>query len=206
MKKIYAAAFLSLAVLGGSSGQAQAWGLCGSCRCCCYKYSVCCKPYNAFSPICYGKLYCDGCCPAPPPACPGAQGPHCMAGGCGCDAGTLGSLPPSAMHQGGPAFNGAPLPNGTAPAPTYTAPPPTPVDDSKPLPNAGDSAPSVQVYPNPLYYGMMQQAAYQPAYYGNYYPAPSYYPAYYPNYYGAYPGYYPANVPGYAGPLVPVGY
>lgn len=203
MKKIYAAAFLSLAVLGGSSGQAKAVGFCPSCRCCCYKYSVCCKPYNAFSPICYGKLYCDGCCPAPPPPC-APQGPCCTAGGCGCDASTLGSLPPSTVPGNLGGVNV--VPNGTTgpTGPIYMAPAPTPVDNSKPLPSAvdGSGAPSAQVYPDPMYYGMMQQAAYQAAYYGN----PGYYPAYYPGYYGAYPGYYPVSVPGYAGPLVPVGY
>src|SRR5260370_30639585 len=34
-------------------------------RHCCCKYStyICCRPYNAFTPTCYGSITCNGCCP-----------------------------------------------------------------------------------------------------------------------------------------------
>src|SRR5471032_856016 len=30
-----------------------------------YTTQITCRPYNAFTPICWGNLVCDGCCPNP---------------------------------------------------------------------------------------------------------------------------------------------
>jgi hypothetical protein len=74
MKKMLTAAFAALALMGSSARPASAgvFGLiphtgCGCCGC-----NFCVRQYNAFSPVCCGTVYCDGCCPI------GCGGPGCF--------------------------------------------------------------------------------------------------------------------------------
>ena len=61
MKRFLLAAVLSVGAFALAGGQASAFPL----RCKCYNKccTFCVKPYNAFSPVCCGTLFCDGCCP-----------------------------------------------------------------------------------------------------------------------------------------------
>jgi hypothetical protein len=146
-------------------------------RRCCGRYctQITCRPYNAFTPICWGNLVCDGCCPSP---CGVANGnlPWGYMGGYGAYAGGMGCCAPSCTGQfygvpygGGMSCPGGgclpdttitPAPATPAPAPNFTPPPPTPTS----------------YYPYGMYpYGVMQTAynpylyrGYYPAYYGNY--------------------------------------
>jgi hypothetical protein len=176
MKKLVAASLLSLAVWALATAEASAWfGCCGH-HCCgrhCYSYSICCRPYNAFTPVCFGNLYCDGCCMPPSgmwqSAC-GAANPFagCGAGQWGCE-GCGGQLPaPDVIERGGP-------------PPAFTPPAPTPMGSAQPLPSNGAGwAWSAGIPP----YGMVQPAAYGQAYY------PNYYNGYYPQMpMGGMPGY-----------------
>src|SRR5262249_16474778 len=64
MNRLLAAALLSLAALGLATDQASAFFRCCRWHCCnkcCATF--CCRPYNAFTPCCFGSLCCDGCCP-----------------------------------------------------------------------------------------------------------------------------------------------
>ncbi len=133
MKKLFTAAFLSLMLLPLNSGKASAWNWPWKC-CCghCYDFSICCKQYNAFSPVCFGKLYCDGCCPSP-----------CLNGN-GHGPGYGDSLP--LFGSSGAAFNSQflgqlPAPDTVAP-PTFNAPMPAPADGASIQMPAG--APTIQ--------------------------------------------------------------
>jgi hypothetical protein len=162
MKKL-SIAILSLTALGLSAEMAFA-GLFKCC--CCDRYTVCCKPYNAFSPPCCtpcGKNW--PCCmggftPAPCPA------PMADCAGCG---------------QGyAPAPGGVPraMPPATA-APGYMGPAPTEVGEPQAMmpgygmpmmPNYGMAMPGYGMpgYGMPMMpnYGMpMQPVAFQPGYY-----------------------------------------
>lgn len=158
------------------------------CFCFCHnKYTtqITCRPYNAFTPICWGNLVCDGCCPnpcacasgclpmtfgVPPFACNGCcpqpcGGPMPYMGGCGsegCCASDMGPM------MAGPPITNRPNPYpqpAPAPTPGFNPPMPMPVD-----PN------TTMMYPQN--YGVAQAAYQQP-----YYPMP----------YMSYnmPGYYP---------------
>jgi len=142
-------------------------------------YSVIvCRPYNAFTPICYGNMVCDGCCPSPYCCGPSCQlpiqrcfGPTC--GGLGYDQGGFSQY---AVSQ--PVM--MPAPSAQAPYnPGFTAPPPTP--------NAVFNQTSMRYPPQ----GM---SPVQPA---GYYPPQ--YPAYPMNYYpiNNYPMVPPMQVPSY---------
>lgn len=63
MKKSLAFLISSLAALGLAHGQAAAWFR--DCNCCSSKCctTICLRQYNAFTPICFGSLNCEGCCP-----------------------------------------------------------------------------------------------------------------------------------------------
>ncbi len=95
MKKLTLAAILSLAVAAVWTTPSPAWtfGLIvhhGCCGCGCHGcgFNICCRPYNAFTPVCCGTLCCDGCCPI---NMGGGCGPA-MAGPCGpCDGGACGA-------------------------------------------------------------------------------------------------------------------
>ncbi len=139
-----------------------------------YSTFIACRPYNAFTPICYGSLVCDGCCPS-------------MGNGCGPSCGPIGAQlsccdgypAPGAAYAAGPML--MPLaqpfmpPAGPAQPPNFTPPPPT-------------ASPPAQMsmvgFPNGI-----QTAGYYPGYYPNYYPV---------NY-----GYYPMPQPTYPPMAVP---
>ncbi len=66
-RKILALGVFSLCTLALFVGPANAWfGLCSPWnhhnR---YTTNIICRPYNAFTPIAWGNLVCDGCCPSP---------------------------------------------------------------------------------------------------------------------------------------------
>src|SRR5262245_56186770 len=132
MKKLYAVAYLSLATLGLASSDAFAAGCC-RCKCkkhCCYSYSICCRPYNAFSPICCGNMCCDGCCGQCQPSC-GCNltlGCGCAAGCAGGDCSCLGQLPapgPAPVGPGVPSPVASPAPAPAPGTPGFSAPMPT---------------------------------------------------------------------------------
>lgn len=123
MKKLLPSAVLAVVVSGVLAAQSFA-GCCFGlfyrhCGCCSCGATFCVRQYNAFSPVCSGTVFCDGCCPFG--AC-GAGG--CGAGGCGvmpysgvlpgacADGAGFGSLPAADPVAGAPA-PAAPLPNGS---------------------------------------------------------------------------------------------
>jgi hypothetical protein len=143
MKKLLPSAVLAMAVCAFAAPQSFAgcFGLfynhCGCCGC---GAKFCVRQYNAFSPVCCGTVFCDGCCPfgsgggGPGPGYGGGCGPcaggmcpapgcglnfsgvpACGGGGCG-DGSCLGSLPPSEPPPGAPVGNPvvapSPLPSG----------------------------------------------------------------------------------------------
>src|SRR5882724_10277641 len=69
-----------------------------------YVTQITCRPYNAFTPICWGNLVCDGCCPQPcgvasgclpmtfgvPPFAANGCGMPCMGPSCGPQQGYAG--------------------------------------------------------------------------------------------------------------------
>jgi hypothetical protein len=139
-----------------------------------YVTQITCRPYNAFTPICWGNLVCDGCNPNP---CGVASGclPMTMGippwaytygmghgigsgygGGC-CSGDSCGA---SDMQQSAPAVR-------TQPQQTFTPPMPMPMP----------SGPGTTMYQQPMPQGVSQ---------ANYYPQPMYVPQYYPGYYPMY--------------------
>ena len=151
-RNILALSLLSLCTLALFSGSVDAW--------CFHKHHttrITCRPYNAFTPICWGNLVCDGCCPSP---CGVASG--CMpmqmgfGGGCGLPymAGGYAPAPASATDRPMPDIRSTP----------YTPPMPMPVP----------SGPNVSMNP----YQGVAQANYNP------YPPMYYMPIYYTPYQG----------------------
>ncbi len=191
MKKRLVVVLMSLAALALNNPAAHAWLFhhkCCGCKCC---TTICCRPYNAFSPCCCGTLCCTGCCPMmggpscgpTMPSCFSCGPQSCCSSGC-CDSGSLpapgavASIPPAAPATTPTIAPANPLPSGPS-VPSFTAPNPTPL------------APTSQYWQGvmPYGYGSVQTAAYRPNYYGY---APTYNPGYYPGYYpGTVPGYYP---------------
>jgi hypothetical protein len=199
-RKILAVGVLSLCCLGLAAGESQAffgmfnpWNPYSYCnRHNRYVTQITCRPYNAFTPIAWGNLVCDGCVPnpcgvasgclpltmGPPPwACPGNCGPSgCgmpyMGGGCGsggCCASDMGPMMSSAPMMSSPPSYPMPMPQDNRGPGGFQGPMPMPVGPNTTMmypPNAG-----------------VAQANYQPAYY----PMP--YPNYYmPNYANPYAG------------------
>ena len=140
-RKILALGLFSLCCITLFSQSAQAWGLCDGWlprhR---YVTKITCRPYNAFTPICWGNLVCDGCNPSPcgvaggflplnmgaPPwacnACP--QGPcaggFCSGGFSGAGEGGYASDMPVPV---GPMMS---APVGISPQPNFNPPMPMP--------------------------------------------------------------------------------
>lgn len=127
-----------------------------------YVTHITCRPYNAFTPICWGNLICDGCCPnpcgvasgclpmtmgVPPWACGPSCGMPCFGGACGGAA--VSDMPPIRHYP--------------APTPSFTPPAPMPVGPQ-----------NTMMYP----YNGVAQANY-----------PMYMPYYVPAYYNPYMGY-----------------
>src|SRR4051794_11497280 len=61
MKKLLLAGLLSVTALSLLPQTSHAGFLC--CRCNKYATYICIRPYNAFSPTCYGNITATGCCP-----------------------------------------------------------------------------------------------------------------------------------------------
>jgi hypothetical protein len=126
MKNLLTSALLAIA----ASAFVAAPSFAGCCFGLCYKHCGCCgcgakfcvRQYNAFSPVCCGTVFCDGCCPFG--SCGGGYGPGyggcgpCADGMCGgglnymgtpacgplgCDGAALGSLPPADVAPSAPA-------------------------------------------------------------------------------------------------------
>jgi hypothetical protein len=145
MKKTIVALGLGLCGLILCAGDASAWGWFRHHNR--YQSVIICRPYNAFTPVCYGNMICDGCCPPlacnqmamhgyQPWAAPGPWGdPCCMAPG-----------------AGGHGVHGVPA---ALPGPGHDVTPPPPL-----------AAPGVTMAPT---YPGIQPAAYQPYYYPGYY-------------------------------------
>lgn len=175
-KKIWVLGLLSLAGLALSGTNAFAWGLLNWCRLCkpCHS-TIHVRPYNAFTPICWGSMVCDGC--APPNPCAMASGHHAVPG-FGLASPFHGGSCGDGNCFGGSCSGGFPLMTTpvTVPGATF-APAPAP------LPNTtqnGVPQPYYGAMPNMLPNPYAPQAGYYPA-------APSFYPGY-----GAQPvGYHP---------------
>ena len=168
-RKILAVGLLSLCTLAMFIGESQAFhGLWH--RHNRYVTQITCRPYNAFTPICWGNLVCDGCCPSP-----------CGVAG-GCMPINMG-VPPFASFCGMPYMGG-----GFAPSMAYasdmhmSAPQQGPM---MPMPDVR-SQPFMPPAPMPLPQGpnttMMYpqsgvaQANYYPMYMPQYYPPTFYNP------------------------------
>ncbi len=180
--------------------------------CCHNRYTtqITCRPYNAFTPICWGNLVCDGCCPSPcgvasgclpmnmgiPPwACNygGQGGPSmgapCGGGACGADGCCASDMMPMQMPPQMQMMPQMQMPMQMMPQMqmpdirTQPFMPPMPMQ----------MPPQMQQPPGPnltMGYLPMQNGIAQANYYQNY--QPSSYPSYYPNYAMPAPtGYYP---------------
>lgn len=209
MKRFLLAAVLSVGALALSREPASAGYFHHCCNKCC---TFCCRPYNAFSPICCGTLFCDGCCPQfgcqmhNPPAGPGPYGDAGCPGGV-CAAGGVcpdGGFPDGACVDGscgggvpwsGPAS--LPAASGTdGQAPATTGPATGPATGGQ-LPMPG-TTPFQAPTPQPLPNGTGIQSSYPLTY--SLPVQPSTYPVSYPHgYQPAYPptpmGYPPLNLP-----------
>jgi hypothetical protein len=194
--KFWALGLVSLACLGLAVAEADAFFHhrrgCGL-RCHAFTTHITCRPYNAFTPICWGNLTCDGCCPNPCGVASGCGIPGMGGMGCGMGYGMGnwgGWSPWDSYASGYPSCEGGncpgtittPAPSATPGQPNFTPPPP---------------AINQTMYGYPRGYGYY---GVQPVgYYSGYYPG--YYPYQYPqgyNYgYGYGYGYNPAAYYGY---------
>ncbi len=164
MKKLLPSALLALAVSGFAAAEsfAGAFGLFPHCGCCGCGAKFCVRQYNAFSPVCCGTVFCDGCCPFGSGCGPnfgGGGGGPCAGGMCpggggglnymgvmgcppgGCDGGCLGSLPPT---EGAPVSDAA-------------QPPTNPIMSPSPLPSQMPAGATSQV----ANYRPIQNASYR---------------------------------------------
>lgn len=161
--KLLALGFLSLLGLLTSDVPAYSgWWHCHRCT-----THITCRPYNAFTPICWGNLICDGCCPSPCGMVSGCAGlpPWTNTMGCG-----VAMMPP---NGGSSRATDLPVPYPPAPG-GFNPPAPRPM----PMPS-GPSA--MMMYPP----SGVSQANYYPMY-------TPYMPNYYvPTYYNPYQGYQP---------------
>ena len=190
---------LSVAALLFSAVDADAFSLCNPCSCHrhhCHHFChhscethITCRPYNAFTPICYGNLYCDGCCPNP---CALAGGCSPSWGGCIAGSGCGGFAGPYAggfISGFGPVYAGPLQPGwgdsypGMLPS-VPTSLPVTPGTPGTQVPAAPTVPPVLNhttQYGNPVPYYGVQPTNYYPGYYGypaNYYPYQAGYNAY----------------------------
>jgi hypothetical protein len=158
MKTMLTAALAALAVMGLSArpASAGAFGLiphCGGCGCC--GCNFCIRQYNAFSPVCCGTVYCDGCAPL------GSCGPGCFNYGGLPASGPWGCLNGSCSSQLPP---GGVLPSGPSGPILQTLPNPMP--KGPPEASAGYGQPSV--------YSAGYRPAFYPGYGYGYAPPPGY--------------------------------
>lgn len=189
MKKLLPTAVMALVVSGFATAQSFAgctFGLfynhCGCCGC---GAKFCVRQYNAFSPVCSGTVFCDGCTPFGPGCGGGGYGGYgpcaggmCPSGGCGvpfsgmlscpsggcADGACLGSLPAS---EPAPADSAAPSANPVVSPSALPSGPTSQVVNDRPIQNAtyrsvGYTAPS---QPAPV--RMQPQMIAAPSYWGN---------------------------------------
>ncbi len=174
-----------------------------------HKYStyICCKPYNAFTPVCFGSVTCTGCCPSfgcPQPCCPPAAAPYVTPPmGHGHCHDCMASHAPHYSAPSHPSNEQSPPPAGNGKQPGFTPPAPTPVAG---MYRPGVHAANYRPAPYPMY---GYNRAYRPNPYATmgYRPQPGYRPYMPPMGYqqpvGYQPmGYYPMNYshPGYGYP------
>jgi hypothetical protein len=174
MKNLLSSTVLALVVSGALTAPSFA-GCCFGlfpkmCGCCGCGAKFCVRQYNAFSPVCCGTVFCDGCCPFGTCGGYGGYGPYgcgmmpfaglpapcCGPTGC-ADGACLGNLPaadPVAGAPGAPATPAAPLP---------TAPTSQVVND-RPIQNAtyrpASATPSSTVAPMPVQPQIMAAPSY----------------------------------------------
>ena len=198
-RKILALGLLSLCSVALFVGDAKAWNGPLSLWLHHHRYTttITCRPYNAFTPICWGNLVCDGCNPnpcsvangclpmmmgAPPWACcpPQGYGMPPMGG--------MAMMPPGAYGPGagyatdmGTGGQPMPMPAGQPMPQQFTPPTPMPIG---PTPNTTMTYP----YPYPALPPGVAQANYHPGYYPIY-PQPAYPNYNMPTYYNPNPGY-----------------
>jgi hypothetical protein len=91
-------------------------------HCCghCCETHICCRPYNAFTPICWGNIHCDGCCMNPCSMCNGYMS---MMPGNPCAVGPMACMP-FGCGPGGCGVGGGPMPPGNGMPPPPVPPPP----------------------------------------------------------------------------------
>src|SRR5262245_27306856 len=139
---------------------------------CCNRWAttIVCRPYNAFTPVCYGNLVCDGCCPF-------AFNP----GMCGNCAGVSGDpiglqamqpmlTPRPALAMPNMSLPNLPMPNmpmHTMPVQQFQGPMPAPQQTQLPMTQPVMPAGYQQGY-YPMYYGQMNPYQQVPAYWYGY--------------------------------------
>jgi hypothetical protein len=173
MKKLFSSALLSLVVSGLAAVPSFAGCTFGlfphSCGCCGCGAKFCVRQYNAFSPVCCGTVFCDGCCPFGSGCGQGMGG--CGMGGCGpCGDGMCeGGMCPGGLNfsgvmtcpPGGGCADGACL--GSLPAaepPAMGAPPAAnPSVGPSPLPGSMPVGPTSQT----VNYRTIENTSYRPA-------------------------------------------
>ena len=144
MKRIFLA-LSSLAVIGISAQPSWAW-LFHHCHGCKYSTYICCTPYNAFTPVCFGNINCCGCCPV-------ANWGQQACGPMGCASGFDGGGYLGQLPAGAQLVPGQPAP-GMSTVP-FQAPMPAPAPGVRPMGYGGP------MNPWPV---MIQPTGYGPAY------------------------------------------
>jgi hypothetical protein len=191
-RNILAIGLFSLCCVTFFAPPAQAFFGIFSCWHPCNRYvtQITCRPYNAFTPICWGNLVCDGCCPSPCGVA-GGQLPLTMGvppWASSCGSGCCGPAPCMGGSCGAPSYaSDMPMMSGQAmqmpmqmpmqQMPMQTSPPPS----YQPQPNFTPPMPMPMGPNTTMQYPPMQNGVSQANYYPNYYPMT---PAqqYYPNY------------------------
>ncbi len=133
---------------------------------------ICCRQYNAFTPVCFGNVHCIGCCPQ---TC--GMPESCSVPQCG--------MPPGPMCGAGMPFGYGPPPMAMMP-PGMGMPPGMPMSPVM-MPQGAPMPPGAPTPPN----GTMPPINNHTAQYGN----PMMYYGVQPAAYYAYPGYYPQAYP-----------
>ena len=169
-RKILALSLFSLCCLAMFTSESQAFFFHHR-----YVTHITCRPYNAFTPICWGNLVCDGCNPSPcgvasgclpmtmgvPPwAYSAGCGMPCMGGACGpdfshaSDMPTMGNPPTQLMPgiRSAPYMPPAPMPLPAGPNTTLMYPQ-SAVSQANYFPTPGPQYPSYYI---PTYYNPYQ--------------------------------------------------
>ncbi|HYV39182.1 MAG TPA: hypothetical protein VE988_26075 [Gemmataceae bacterium] len=168
MKKLLLLGALSIAAVATTAFDANAWFLACCRNNCCNKCTttLSCRPYNAFSPCCFGNICCDGCMPINmgggccqqqrAPSCfNGSYGPGCCTNNGCCD---YGCLPAPGTFASAPM--GQMAPGALATVPGNPTPLQIPVNPTQPMVPTGPGpqfvGPNPQVM-NPMSYMVPMQ-------------------------------------------------